>query len=181
MTVLFLLGGARSGKSALAVRLARSRGGPVWVIATAEPRDAEMAQRIEEHRRARPADWHVIEEPRDLERAISGIPEGSTVILDCLTLWVANLLEDRPPEEIVGRAAALGARCRMRAGLTIAVSNEVGLGLVSDNPLGRAYRDLLGRVNQRWAEAAEEALFLVAGQAVRLTPVDVGRWTGVGD
>lgn len=178
MTVLLLLGGARSGKSALAVRLAQARKAPVWFFATAEPRDAEMARRIEEHRRSRPADWRVVEEPRALEAAVAAVPPAATVIVDCLTLWVANLMDDRSAEEIVDRAAALGARCRARAGLTIAVSNEVGMGLVSPNPLGRAYRDLLGRVNQRWAEAAEEVLFLVAGQALRLAPVDVERWRG---
>ncbi len=177
MTLLFLLGGARSGKSALAVRLARERGDPVWFIATGEARDDEMAARIRAHRSARPEDWHVLEEPRDLERALASIPTESTVVLDCLTLWVSNLIEDRAPEEIVARASDLATRARARRGLTIVVSNEVGLGLVSPNPLGRAYRDLLGQVNARWSEASDEVLFLVAGRAVPLDRIDVERWS----
>ncbi len=176
MAVLLLLGGARSGKSALAVRLAQARNGPVWFVATAEARDEEMAARIRDHRAARPADWRVIEEPRELEAAVRLVPSEATVIIDCLTLWVANVMDGCTPEQIADRASALGARCRARNGLTIVVSNEVGLGLVSPNPLGRAYRDVLGRVNTRWAEVAEEVLFLVAGRAVRLEPVDPARW-----
>jgi adenosylcobinamide kinase / adenosylcobinamide-phosphate guanylyltransferase len=176
MTLLLLLGGARSGKSALAVRLARARGGPVWVVATGEPRDDEMAERIRAHRSSRPSDWRVVEEPRDLVPVLDTVPPEATLILDCLTLWVSNLLERYPTEDIVGRASNLAAKSRVRSGFTIAVSNEVGLGLVTPNLLGRAYRDLLGQVNSRWADAADEVLFLVAGRAVRLEPVDAERW-----
>jgi adenosyl cobinamide kinase/adenosyl cobinamide phosphate guanylyltransferase len=177
VTVLLLLGGARSGKSALATRLARGRAGAVWFVATAEPRDEEMAERIRTHRSERPPEWTVREEPRDLEKAFDAIPSDATVVLDCLTLWVSNLIEDRTPEEINVRAANLAQRVRARTGFAIVVSNEVGLGLVPPNPLGRAYRDVLGQVNARWAEAADDVLLLVAGRAVPLAPVDVGRWS----
>ncbi len=177
MTVLLLLGGARAGKSSLAVNLARARGGAVWVLATGEPRDAEMAARIRAHRLARPADWRVVEEPRELERALRAVPPAATVIIDCLTLWVSNLMEGREAEEITGDARRLATLARERSGLTIVVSNEVGLGLVSPNPLGRAYRDLLGRVNAQWSEVAEDVVLVVAGRAVRLMPFDVERWS----
>ncbi len=177
MTVLLLLGGARAGKSALAVKLARARGGRVWFLATGEPRDEEMAARIRAHRSARPTDWRVVEEPRDLERALGAVPPEATVIIDCLTLWVSNLIEERSAEEIADRAQRLASGAQRRTGLTVVVSNEVGLGLVSPNPLGRAYRDLLGRVNASWSAAADDVLLVVAGRAVRLPPVDVERWS----
>jgi adenosylcobinamide kinase / adenosylcobinamide-phosphate guanylyltransferase len=176
MAHLLLLGGARSGKSALAVRLAGQRPADVWVIATAEPLDSEMAEKIRVHRVERPANWHLIEEPRDLERALDDVPPASTLILDCLTLWVSNLVETRPAEEILRRATDLAGRARSRPGLTLVVSNEVGLGLVPPNPLGRAFRNLLGQVNARWAGAADDVLLLVAGRAVRLEPVELDRW-----
>ena len=176
MTVLLLLGGVRAGKSTLAVSLARSRGGEVWVLATGEARDEEMATRIRAHRAARPAEWSVIEEPQELDRALDAVPSTATVILDCLTLWVANLIEARSAAEILEQTRRLVTRARSRDGLTLVVSNEVGLGLVSPNPLGRAYSDLLGRVNALWSEAADEVLLVVAGRGVRLAPVDVDRW-----
>jgi adenosyl cobinamide kinase/adenosyl cobinamide phosphate guanylyltransferase len=163
-----LLGGARAGKSRLAVRLASGSGLPVVVIATAEPRDEEMRLRIARHRADRPADWSTIEEPLDLERALAAVPSGSMVIVDCLTLWVANEMEtghsDDEIEIHARNAALLGA-----AGDTVAVSNEVGSGTVPMHPLARRYRDVLGAVNAAWAEAAEQTWLVVAGKALPLT------------
>jgi adenosyl cobinamide kinase/adenosyl cobinamide phosphate guanylyltransferase len=162
MTLTVLLGGARSGKSALAVRLAADTGRPVTFIATGEARDAEMAARIELHRRERPAGWTTVEEPVDLRGALERAPEEDAVVVDCLSLWVANLLErGLEPDDVAAVAAA-------RAAPTIAVSNEVGLGIVPATELGRVFRDLLGRVNAAWVEASDRALFVVAGRALEL-------------
>jgi adenosyl cobinamide kinase/adenosyl cobinamide phosphate guanylyltransferase len=160
--LVLLLGGARSGKSSLAVRLATDSGAPVVFVATAEARDAEMAARIAHHCAERPPEWTTVEEPLELHAAIEAAPARTCVLVDCLSLWVANLLEH-------GREPDL--RVPVRPGPTIAVSNEVGLGVVPANPLARNYRDVLGRVNAVWAEAADEAYFVVAGKALRLADV----------
>jgi len=171
VSLIVLLGGARSGKSARAVDLAERRGGPVTFVATAEAGDAEMATRIAAHRASRPAGWATREEPLDVVGAISRVDPESTVVLDCLTLWTANAIArgdtDADVERHAREAAAAAAE---RAGLTVAVGNEVGLGLVPDTPLGRRYRDLLGRVNTIWVDAADEAFFVVAGRSLRLEP-----------
>jgi adenosyl cobinamide kinase/adenosyl cobinamide phosphate guanylyltransferase len=159
----FLLGGARSGKSALAVELAVAWAGPVTVIATAEAGDEEMAERIRLHREARPAEWATVEEPLELASAIERADADAAVLVDCISLWVANVLDedvDARNEDAV--AAALR---RQRA---IVVSNEVGLGVVPASELARRYRDALGRVNARWAAAADEAMLVVAGKMLRL-------------
>ena len=165
MSLVFLLGGARSGKSALAVELARAEGGPVTLIATAEARDAEMAERIALHRAERPVEWTTVEETLGLDAAIRAVPEQDVLVVDCLSLWVANMLERANVEELA-RTAAESAR--RRATLTVAVSNEVGLGVVPPTELGRRYRDVLGRVNAIWADAAERVSFVIAGRALPL-------------
>jgi adenosylcobinamide kinase / adenosylcobinamide-phosphate guanylyltransferase len=173
MPLLLLLGGARSGKSRLAVSLARDQAGPVTVLVTAEARDAEMAERIAAHRAERPARWETIEEPLRLEAAIAAVPDEQTLLLDCLSLWVANLLErgDRP-EAVAAAAERAAALAATRSGLTVAVSNEVGLGVVPATPLGRLYRDVLGTANRAWAQAATQAVFVVAGRLLPLQAVD---------
>jgi adenosyl cobinamide kinase/adenosyl cobinamide phosphate guanylyltransferase len=161
-----LVGGARSGKSQLALEHARVAGAPVVFIATAEAGDEEMAEKIRRHQADRPADWKTIEQPLDLVGAIESVPDGATAIVDCLSLWVANILDKDGVEERGEAAARVAAS---RTGLTVAVTNEVGLGIVPDNALARRYRDVLGRVNAVWAAAADEAYFVVAGRALRLT------------
>jgi adenosylcobinamide kinase / adenosylcobinamide-phosphate guanylyltransferase len=163
VSVTFLLGGARSGKSALAVDLARAWDGPVTVIATAEPRDEEMAERIRLHRESRPTEWTTVEEPLELASAIERADADAAVIVDCISLWVANVLDDEVDAR--NEAAVAAAQRRERA---IVVSNEVGLGVVPVSELGRRYRDVLGRVNARWAATADEAVFVVAGKMLRL-------------
>jgi len=160
MTLVVYLGGARSGKSQLAVERALAAGGPVTFIATGEAGDDEMADRIERHRRERPDGWSTIEEPVRLADAIASVPHGETAVVDCLSLWVANILGE---EDDAALAAAAG-----RDGLTIAVTNEVGMGIVPDNALARTYRDALGRVNAAWARAADEAYLVVAGRTLEL-------------
>lgn len=169
MPLLLLIGGARSGKSELALRLAREQAAPVVFLATGEPGDDEMQARIDQHRRERPASWRTIEEPIHLREVLETIEEQNCVVVDCLTLWVANVLERHGAADTETQAGAAAAIAAARQGLTIAVSNEVGLGLVPDNPLGRSYRDLLGRVNSLWADAAEDTYLLVAGRAIALT------------
>ncbi len=168
MPLVLLIGGARSGKSRLAVQLAGEQAAPVVVIATAEARDAEMAERIERHRRERPTDWQTLEEPLRLRDTIEQIAAEACLIVDCLTLWTANALENLPLPEVEAEAAAAANAAALRAGLTVAVTNEVGLGLVPTTPLGREYRDLLGRVNALWAAAAERVFLVVAGRALPL-------------
>ncbi|HVU78560.1 MAG TPA: bifunctional adenosylcobinamide kinase/adenosylcobinamide-phosphate guanylyltransferase [Gaiellaceae bacterium] len=163
--LVVLLGGARSGKSRLAVELAGDRAA---FVATGTASDEEMADRIARHRAERPAGWRTLEEPRDLSRALAALEPGETAVVDCLSLWVSNLLETTPEEEIVALAERDAAAFAARDGLTVVVSNEVGLGLVPMHPVGRAFRDALGRVNAVWSAAADEAYLVVAGRRLRL-------------
>jgi adenosylcobinamide kinase/adenosylcobinamide-phosphate guanylyltransferase len=169
VTLTFVTGGARSGKSRYALRAAAASGQPVVMIATAEARDDEMRERIEAHRRERPAGWRTVEEPLDLAGALRGLAEDEFAIIDCLSLWVSNLLEDEQHaeevEQLAAEAASLAAAC---AGGCVAVSNEVGMGIVPMGALARSYRDLIGRVNAIWAEAADDAVLAVAGRVLRL-------------
>lgn len=166
----FFTGGARSGKSAAAVRLAASSGRPVVFIATGEARDEEMAARIELHRSQRPSEWDTIEAPVGLTDALSKVPDGAVAIVDCLTLWVSNLMELGDDDAEIARKAAGPAQiAAARPGPTIAVSNEVGLGIVPGDALSRRYRDVLGRVNAIWAEHAHRSYLFVAGRALELS------------
>jgi adenosyl cobinamide kinase/adenosyl cobinamide phosphate guanylyltransferase len=170
MALVLLVGGARSGKSRLALRLAGSHDRRVLFVATAELRDEEMADRIALHRAERPSAWETVEEPLRLRETLEAAPAGSTVVVDCLSLWVANLLE-RGTDGIEAEALSAAEAAAGRGGDTIAVTNEVGLGVVPATPLGRVYRDVLGRVNAIWADAADESYFVVAGKAMRLGDV----------
>jgi adenosyl cobinamide kinase/adenosyl cobinamide phosphate guanylyltransferase len=170
MPLTLLLGGAAAGKSRLAVRLALASNGPVVLVATAEPRDQEMADRIRRHRRERPANWGTLEEPLELERALESAPDGAFVVVDCLTLWVSNLMErGLAADEILDRAGKGAFLAASRGGETIAVTNEVGSGIVPMNPLARRYREVLGAVNATWAEAADRTFLVVAGHVVPLS------------
>jgi adenosyl cobinamide kinase/adenosyl cobinamide phosphate guanylyltransferase len=172
MALVLLTGGARSGKSALAVAIAARQARPVVFVATAQPGDAEMAARIARHRAERPPGWRTVEEPLELDRAIGAVPAGSCLVIDCLSLWVANAMAAREDAEIEAAAGAAAARAARRDGPTVAVTNEVGLGVVPDTPLGRRYRDVLGRVNAVWATAADHALLVVCGRALVLSDAD---------
>lgn len=165
--MILLLGGARSGKSATAVRLASASGLPVTFVATGQPGDGEMAARIARHRAERPAGWVTVEAPLDLRAAVASADARGFLIVDCLTLWVSNLLGDgRLDEEVLNEAARVAGRLEGRR--AVVVSNEVGLGVVPANLLGRRYRDLLGAVNSRFADAASRSLLMVAGLALEL-------------
>ena len=175
----FLIGGARSGKSTLAVQLGERFGGPVTFVATAEAFDDDLAARITRHRDERPSTWTTIEEPVDLAAAVRSVADDSLVIVDCLTVWLANLAVRVMPTEQILRSAQdmvdeLCARRARGAAPAVVVSNEVGMGIVPDNEPSRSFRDELGRVNQLFAAAADTTLLLVAGRAVKLeSPWDV--------
>ncbi len=169
MAFTFLLGGARSGKSALAVRTASSWNGSVVFVATGTAGDEEMAERIRRHRAERPAAWTTVEEPVQLHEVLRRVPTDACLLVDCISLWVANLLEAGWQDDTVEEEAiAVAATVASREALTLVVSNEVGLGVVPETPLGRRYRDVLGRVNAIFAEAASEPLLVVAGHKIRL-------------
>lgn len=162
-----LVGGARSGKSALAVELGRRHDGPVTFIATCEPFDDDLAARVARHRAHRPS-WPTIEEPVDLVDALDQA-DDSLAIVDCLTLWVNNLIATGADDEaVIARSATAAAAAGRRRAPTVVITNEVGLGVHPETPIGRRYRDLLGAVNQDWARHADRTLWMVAGRAVRL-------------
>ncbi len=184
--IAVVLGGARSGKSRHAERLAADSGAPVVYVATATPDDDEMAERIARHRAARPAGWRTIEAPYDLElRLGEAVPDGACVLIDCLSVWLSNemlrqlagteidvtvpaALANAAEREISERVERLVGWAAARPGQTIVVSNEVGSGLVPPYPVGRLYRDLLGRANQLVAARAGAVYLIVAGIAVDL-------------
>jgi adenosyl cobinamide kinase/adenosyl cobinamide phosphate guanylyltransferase len=169
MPLTVLLGGARSGKSALAVRMAASAGRPVTVLATGEGLDAEMVERIERHRLERPAGFATVEEPLEIGAALGRIDPDHLVVVDCLTLWVSNLLgAGTAPDDVPALASCFAADAADRPGLVVAVTNEVGLGIVPVAALARAYRDTLGRVNIIAVAAASAAYFVLAGRALPL-------------
>ncbi len=162
-----ILGGARSGKSALAVHLARASGLAVTVVATATAGDAEMAERIARHRAARPAAWRLVEEPIALAAALRAeCAAERVVIVDCLTLWLSNLLLAAAPLE-PEQAALLDALPTL-PGRVLFVANEVGLGIVPENPLGRRFRDLAGFLNQAIAARCDRVTLVAAGLPVVL-------------
>ena len=168
MAITFLLGGARSGKSSLAVELGRRHDGPVVFVATCAPLDEDLAARIARHQAERP-DWATIEEPVALATAMGKVDDGAFVVVDCLTLWVSNLMLRGDSDERVEAAAdEFVAVTRARSGRAVIVSNEVGSGIHPEAALARRYRDLLGRVNQVVAAAADTTLLVAAGRALRL-------------
>jgi adenosyl cobinamide kinase/adenosyl cobinamide phosphate guanylyltransferase len=164
--MVLLLGGARSGKSTLAVQLAAHHH-HVTFLATAEPGDEEMRRRIAAHRAERPSTWATVEEPLELGRAIDAVDPASCLVIDCLSLWAANRLPAGAAVVEAEARVAAGAAAR-RSATTIAVSNEVGMGVVPASELGRAFRDTLGRVNAIWAAAATECFLVVAGRRLEL-------------
>ena len=173
--MVLVLGGARSGKSRIAARLAAERP-PVTYLATAtvDPTDSEMLARIEGHRRERPADWCTEEVPRDLETALaSARTRGGSILVDCVTLWVTNLmlgLGGGPAltDEAVLDAVDRAARTASQGSRVIWVSNEVGWSVVPENALARRFADLQGWVNQRLAAACGAVHLCVAGLSIRL-------------
>lgn len=192
--LILVTGGARSGKSTFAEALARSSGRKVTYIATAQIWDEEMAYRVQKHRQSRPAEWDLIEEPLNIKEVLFSLKENvGVVLLDCVTLWLSNLilkyhsLEPDPytqntnqidhhaaaqnqslselqiEQKILAHVREASAAALEISPAVILVTNEVGSGIVPDNPLARAYRDLAGRSNQILAQAAAEVYLVVAG------------------
>ena len=156
-----VLGGARSGKSRHAEAVVTAGPAPWLYLATGQALDAEMEARIAEHRARRGPDWRTEEAPFDLAAALAAAPEGRPVLVDCLTLWLSNvLLAGRDVEAESARLAETLARPR---GPWVAVANEVGLGIVPENALARRFRDAAGALNQRVAAAADAVVLVVAG------------------
>lgn len=171
MSLALLLGGARSGKSAMAVRLAEASGSPVTFIATAVAGDDEMALRIARHRESRPAEWTTVEAPLDLLEAVRSAAGGDFLVVDCLTLWVSNLLGEGAVAAEIDAAAAMVVQS-LRGRDCVVVTNEVGLGIVPVNEMARGFRDTLGSVNALFAASADKAVLMVAGRALDLSNVD---------
>ena len=167
---VLVLGGARSGKSAYALQRAQEWEGRLVYVATAEGKDEEMRKRIARHRaRRRSRRWETIEEPLEVVWQLKEM-DGSVgaVVLDCVTLWVSNALLNNQEAELENQVAELIEEIPLLPFHFLAVSNEVGLGLVPDTPLGRGYRDLLGTVNQRLAQACKEVVFMTAGLPLKI-------------
>lgn len=176
--LILTLGGSRSGKSEIAEKMAGDLGSRVVYVATAAARDEEMAERIKIHRARRPAGWETVEEEKDVLGVISRGRPGEVFLLDCVTVWVTNLLLDEntpgpgavlaeKKEYILAQAIQLAETVKTGAHL-LAVSNEVGLGIVPDYPLGREFRDIAGLVNQALAARADQVFFTVAGIPLEL-------------
>lgn len=157
----FVLGGASSGKSAFAEGLVVATGAPRVYVATSQIYDDEMAAKVRDHVAARGNDWHTIEEPLDMAKALSQVGEDQVVLLDCASMWLTNhmMAEHDLAVETEALIAALAA-CK---GRVVVVSNEVGMGIVPDNALARRFRIAQGKLNQRLAEAADLAVFVIAG------------------
>lgn len=171
--VTFILGGCRSGKSSLALRTAEAvDAGQRIFIATAVPFDAEMQDRVRRHQQERGAGWITLDVPLALPEALTEHSrEGRVVLVDCLTLWVSNLLlEWSDAAAVESRIAELAGAVQACAGPVILVSNEVGLGVVPDSRLGRQFRDLAGMANQTVAAEADEVIMTVAGIPVVIKP-----------
>jgi adenosylcobinamide kinase/adenosylcobinamide-phosphate guanylyltransferase len=156
-----VLGGARSGKSTHAEHLLTSLPGPWAYVATAEPFDDEMRERIDIHKARRGSGWLQYETPLDLAGILTGDAAGQPSLVDCLTLWVSNLMHAN--RDVAGETEQLIDAVSKRTAPCIMVSNEVGLGIVPDNALARRFRDEAGRVNQRIAAAADRVVFVAAG------------------
>jgi len=175
--IILILGGARSGKSRFAQRLASGLGQSVLYVAPLVPQDEEMRRRVELHQKARPSHWRTLEAPNNIARAIrEHTNDAEVVILDCLTLLVSNYMQNAPdPEDIdalesviLDELSQLLERKRQKNASLIIVSNEVGMGLVPPYPSGRAYRDLLGKANQFISERADKVYMMIAGLPLEL-------------
>jgi adenosyl cobinamide kinase/adenosyl cobinamide phosphate guanylyltransferase len=174
-SLVLLLGGARAGKSSMALRLAKSLDTSVCFIATAQGLDEDMESRIAKHKAERPPGWLTIEEPYQIDQALQRASDARVVIVDCLTLFVSNWLmryedENQCAQYLLPITRSFLEQAQSQQQTIICVSNEVGLGIVPETRLGRTFRDLLGRVNQDFAQAADKVYLMCAGLSVQLKP-----------
>jgi len=173
--ITLVIGGARSGKSSLAEKLAAAAGEDVVYVATAGVYDDEMAERVKQHRLRRPSEWRTVEETHQLPDVLLALPQGAVVLIDCLTLWMSNLvLDDKKEDYIINQARTMVQVARDKQLHLLMVSNEVGCGLVPEYELGRVYRDVAGRVNQLLAELSDRVIYVVAGLPLELKPLSAG-------
>jgi adenosylcobinamide kinase/adenosylcobinamide-phosphate guanylyltransferase len=170
-----VLGGARSGKSRHAEACVMRQPAPWVYVATADGLDEEMRERIRHHRARRSEGWVTVEAPIDLVGALEG--HGGAVLVDCLTLWLSNVI--LAGKDVTSEEARLVAALQKSSSTIVAVSNEVGLGVVPDNRLARDFRDAQGRLNQRVAEIADRVVFMAAGLPMVLKPEAQGPYTDV--
>ncbi len=161
-----ILGGARSGKSAFAEKLAKSTNRPRAYIATSQAFDVEMEAKIAKHQQDRGPDWQTIEAPLNIVGALAEVSENSIVLIDCLTLWLSNQMHAGADIEV--EVTKLLTALSASPNPVMCVSNEVGMGLVPDTPLGRQFRDAQGRLNRKIAEQADLAVFVAAGLPLTL-------------
>jgi adenosylcobinamide kinase/adenosylcobinamide-phosphate guanylyltransferase len=170
--VLILIGGGvRCGKSAFALSRARSLGTRRVYVATAEALDGEMSERIQRHVRERGSEFRTVEAPLDVVEKVDGIVDADVVVIDCLTLWLTNLLLRGDLEAaILAQVDRLVSTLRGKPYPAIVVTNEVGMGVVPDSSLGRVFRDLCGRAHQTIARSADEIYFGALGTLIRLRP-----------
>lgn len=167
--IILVLGGARSGKSDFANKLATGISSRVIYVATGQPLDAQMHERISMHKNKRHKNWRTIEEPLNPSGVIKRLPKARVILLDCLTLLVSNLLlADKSHQDIYKQARTLIKTARFKKDILIVVSNEVGMGIVPDNALARDFRDAAGKVNQLIAKAADEVYLMVAGIGMKI-------------
>jgi adenosylcobinamide kinase/adenosylcobinamide-phosphate guanylyltransferase len=172
--IILVGGGARSGKSAFALTFARTLGARRAFVATGQAFDAEMAARIALHARTRGDDFRTIEEPIALPACLDALRDVDVVVVDCLTLWLSNLmLRDEPEARIIAHVEALAEVLARRHAHVVLVTNEVGMGLVPETPLGRAFRDVAGRTHQRLAAIADDVYLATLGVVLRLRPAPV--------
>jgi adenosylcobinamide kinase/adenosylcobinamide-phosphate guanylyltransferase len=177
--LILIGGGVRSGKSRFALAYARRLGARRVFLATAQAFDEEMRARIDRHREERAQGFLTIEEPVALPEALGGCAATEVVVVDCLTLWLSNLLcAPLAPEEILRRVDELVRVAAARAAPTLVVTNEVGMGIVPETPLGRAFRDLAGTAHQRLAAAADEIYAALLGTILRLHPAPLATFLG---
>jgi adenosylcobinamide kinase / adenosylcobinamide-phosphate guanylyltransferase len=167
---IFITGGARSGKSRLAESLAEGYGAPLCYIATGQARDNEMAERIAAHRTRRGDEWQTIEEPLCLAEAVRKADSHyRAMLVDCITLWITNLLlSNGDAERVLHEVQTLADLTRVLATPLLLVSNEVGMGIVPENALARTFRDLAGRANQILANAADNVYMTISGIPLKL-------------
>tara|TARA_B100000700_G_scaffold115601_1_gene129998 strand:- start:291 stop:824 length:534 start_codon:yes stop_codon:yes gene_type:complete len=171
--LVVLTGGARSGKSRVAMKIALSNTTNPSLIATAEAgEDEEMLERIEMHRSSRTSAWNVIEEPLEIVKSLGDLDPSAVVVIDCISFWISNQIEDSSDEEVFSMLDDLIRVSNERSGLTILVTNEVGSGIVPISFLGRRFRDLLGFANQKLVENADRSFFIVAGKKIPLDDLD---------
>lgn len=174
--IILVTGGSRSGKSQYAQKAAEALPGPRAFIATCPDIDEEMQLRIQHHQEARRGKgWHTIEEPLNIGNAVRSAHSFQTLVIDCLTLWINNLLYEAntigktvSETDMVARCNELIAACEDHPGTILFVTNEVGMGIIPEHPLSRLYRDLVGRCNQTIAAASHRVVLLVAGQAIEI-------------